>query len=91
MPTSRSSTTAANWRRSLHPGEHVARAQLELREFIRQLIAEGVAAGELRDDVPADELAGYCLHGVTAASDIRSKAGVGRPVTVILAGLRAQD
>ena len=75
----------------LHRGEHVARAQLELTEFIRQLITEGVAAGELRDDVPADELAGYCLRGVTAAGDIRSKAGVGRLVTVILAGLRTQD
>jgi hypothetical protein len=43
--------------------------------------------GDVRDDVAPDELAGYCLHALAAASSLPSKAAVRRLVTVILAGL----
>jgi hypothetical protein len=34
--------------------------------------------GDVRDDVAADELAGYCLHALTAAGTVPSQgAGVG--------------
>jgi AcrR family transcriptional regulator len=72
----------------LHRGEHVARAQQQLRDFIRDLLTEGAEAGHLRDDVAPDELASYCLHALTAASSLPSKAAVRRLVAVILAGLR---
>ena len=72
----------------LHRGQHVARAQRQLRDFIRDLLIEGAATGELRDDVAPDELAGYCLHALTAAGSVPSKAAVRRLVTVILTGLR---
>jgi AcrR family transcriptional regulator len=73
----------------LHRGEHVARAQQHLRDFLRDLLTEGAEAGELRDDVAPDELASYCLHALTAASALASKAAVRRLVAVTLAGLRA--
>jgi AcrR family transcriptional regulator len=72
----------------LHGGEHVLRAQEHLREFIRDLLAEGAKAGDLRNDVAPDELAAYCLHALTAAGSLPSKAAVRRLVTVTLAGLR---
>jgi AcrR family transcriptional regulator len=72
----------------LHRGEHVARAHQQLRDLIRDLLIEGAAAGDLRNDVAPDELASYCLHALTAASNLRSKAAVRRLVTVTLAGLR---
>ena len=72
----------------LHRGEHVARAQRQLSDFIRDLLTEGAETGELRDDVAPDELASYCLHALTAASGLPSKAAVRRLVTVTLAGLR---
>jgi AcrR family transcriptional regulator len=72
----------------LHRGEHVARAHHELRDFIRDLLTEGAETGDLRDDVAADELAGYCLHALTAASNLPSKTAVRRLVMVTLAGLR---
>ncbi|MDP2342720.1 MAG: TetR/AcrR family transcriptional regulator [Deltaproteobacteria bacterium] len=72
----------------VHRGEHVAHAQQHLSDFIRDLVAEGAQAGELRDDVAADELATYCLHALAAASSLPSKASVRRLVTVTLAGLR---
>lgn len=71
----------------LHQGEHVARAEQHLRRFVTQLIAEGVTAGNLRDDVPPDELAAYCLHALTAAGRLRSQAAVRRLVAVILGGI----
>jgi AcrR family transcriptional regulator len=72
----------------LHRGEHVARAQQQLRDFIRDLLSEGAESGDLRDDVAPDELVSYCLHALAAASSMPSKAAVRRLVAVILAGLR---
>jgi AcrR family transcriptional regulator len=72
----------------LHRGEHFARAQAHLRAFMRDLVMRGADAGAFRSDVAPDELATYCLHAVTAANALSSKAAVRRLVTVILAGLR---
>ncbi|MGH3808742.1 MAG: TetR/AcrR family transcriptional regulator [Pseudonocardiaceae bacterium] len=72
----------------VHRGEHVARAQQHLRDLIRGLLTDAAENGHVRDDVAPDELAGYCLHALTAASGLPSKAAVRRLVTVILAGLR---
>jgi AcrR family transcriptional regulator len=71
----------------LHRGEHVARAELRLQEFIRDLLAEGAKAGDVRRDVSPDELAKYALHALTAAGSLSSKAAVQRLVAVTLAGL----
>jgi len=72
----------------LHRGEHVGRAQHQLRDFIRDLLSQGQETGDLRGDVSPDELASYCLHALSAASGLSSKAAVRRLVTVTLAGLR---
>jgi hypothetical protein len=72
----------------LHRGEHVARAQHQLGHLIRDLLTESAEAGEVRKDIPAEELASYCIHALTAASGLRSKTAVRRLVTVTLAGLR---
>jgi Transcriptional regulator SbtR-like, C-terminal domain len=46
------------------------------------------AAGQVRDDVAADELATFCLNALAAATSLPSKAVVRRLVQVTLAGLR---
>ncbi len=71
----------------LHQGERVAEAQQQLSDMIRDLLTEGAQAGDLRDDVAPEELASYCLHALTAASSLPSKAAVRRLVTVTLTGL----
>jgi AcrR family transcriptional regulator len=71
----------------LHRDEQVARAQQQLSDFIRDLLIEAAETGDLRDDVAPEELASYCLHALTAASSLPSKAAVRRLVTVTLAGL----
>lgn len=63
-----------------------AHAQRRLSDFIRDLLKEGAATGALRDDVALPELASYCLHALTAAGSLPSKAAV-RRVRVTLAGL----
>lgn len=74
----------------MHRGEHVARAQQHLAEFIRDLLAEAVETGDVRDDVAPAELAEYCLHALSAAGTASSKAAVRRLVQVTLDALRPQ-
>ncbi len=74
----------------VHRGRHVAEAQQQLEDLIRDLLTEAVAMGALRDDVVPEELASYCLSAVTAAGRLPSKAAVRRLVAVTLAGLRPQ-
>jgi AcrR family transcriptional regulator len=71
----------------LHRDGHLAGAQQQVRDLIRDLLAEKAATGDLRDDVPIDELAAYCLHALNAASDLSSRSAVHRLVTVVLTGL----
>jgi len=72
----------------VHRREHVARAELRLNEFLRDLLREAAKAGKVRDDVAPEELARYCLRALAAAGDLPSKPAVRRLVAVTLAGLR---
>lgn len=72
----------------LHGREHVQTARHELTQFLRNLLAEAVAAGHVRDDVPLEELASYCLHALDSAGAARSEAGVHRLVSLVLAALQ---
>jgi AcrR family transcriptional regulator len=72
----------------LHRSEHAARTHQRLHQFIRELLAECVETGEVREDVAPSELASYCLHALGAAMSLPSKSAVRRLVMVTLAGLR---
>jgi len=72
----------------LHRGEHMSHAHHQLTALVEGLLKEASVAGDVRDDVSADELAAYCLHAITAAAGLPSKASVRRLVHVIVAGLR---
>ena len=72
----------------MHRDERVARAERRLRRLFTELLTEAAGTGEIRDDVPPDELAGYCLHALTAAGTLASGTAVRRLVDVTLAGLR---
>lgn len=75
----------------LHHGAHVARAEQHLREFVRDLVTQSSAAGDIRSDLAPDELANYCLHALAGAGALASKAAVQRLVEITLAGMRADD
>lgn len=74
----------------LHRGEHIARAEHELHDLVRDLIAAAAAddTGTVRDDIPADELAGYCLNALGAAAQAGSEAAVRRLLVITVNGLR---
>jgi AcrR family transcriptional regulator len=72
----------------MHREGHVARAEQQLRRMIRDLINDAQKSGDVRDDVTPDELVSYCLHSLTAANGLPSKATVRRLVWVTLSGLR---
>ena len=75
----------------LHRDEEAARAEKLLHRMFRHLLAEAAEAGAVRDDVPADELASYCLHALAAARTLPSRAAAQRLVGVVLAALRSQS
>ncbi|WP_063824469.1 TetR/AcrR family transcriptional regulator [Streptomyces sp. CdTB01] len=72
----------------LHRDQQVTQAQERLHGMVEDLLADGVRTGAVRDDIAPGELASYCLHALTAAGGLPSKAAVHRLVTVTLAGVR---
>jgi AcrR family transcriptional regulator len=75
----------------LHRHHQVAAAKQRVTDMVEELVTDGVAAGELRDDVDPSELANYCLHALAAAASLPSRAAVRRLVAVTLSGLRKPD
>lgn len=72
----------------VHRAEHIAHAQQQLVDLIRDLLREVAAESDLRDDVPPAELATYCLHALDAAGSLRTRAAVQRLVAVTMSALR---
>jgi AcrR family transcriptional regulator len=72
----------------LHRDDQVGHARHRVREMVSELVADGVVAGQIRNDVPPGELASYCLHALTAAASLSSKGAVRRLVVVTLDALR---
>ena len=72
----------------LHRDEQVSRAERHLREMFGELVADAIRSGDVRDDIPLDELVTYCLHAIGGAGRLSSKAAVNRLVAVTIAGLR---
>lgn len=72
----------------VHAGPHMTHARHHLGAFLGQLIGEAAVAGDLRTDLPPQDLAAYCLHAIGATTGLRSKAAVHRLVEVIMAGLK---
>lgn len=73
----------------LHRQEHVARAQQHLVDFLADLVAEAAGQGALRTDVASAELATFCVHALSAASALSSKAAVRRLVVLTMAALQS--
>jgi AcrR family transcriptional regulator len=74
----------------LHRDRHMARAEGQLRDLIRELLVDAARTGDVRGDIGPDELANYCLHALAAARSLSSRAAVSRLVALTLAGVRPQ-
>ncbi|MBB5079205.1 TetR/AcrR family transcriptional regulator [Nonomuraea endophytica] len=73
----------------LHRDGQPEHAQRHLADLVRALLEEGVGSGEFRADVPAGELARYCLHALSAAAGMASEAAVVRLAGVVMSGVAA--
>jgi AcrR family transcriptional regulator len=62
-------------------------AQRLLTDLLERLIAEAARDHRVRGDVPARELAVYCVHALAASRHARGPSSVRRLVDVTLAGL----
>ena len=71
----------------VHRGEHIDRAHQHLTGLVEDLVTDAARGGRVRSDVAPAELASYCLHALTAAASLPSRAAVHRLVAVTLAGL----
>lgn len=71
----------------LHQGRHVVDAHQHLSVFLADLLTEVASAGAVRQNVPAKELARFCLDALGAAGALPSKGAVQRLLTVVQAGL----
>jgi AcrR family transcriptional regulator len=74
----------------LHRDGQVSRAERHLWEMLGELVADAITSGDVRGDIPPDELVTYCLHAIGGAARMSSKAAVNRLVAVTIAGLRSE-
>ena len=72
----------------VHQDSAVTDAERLLKKLFDDLLAECQAAGGVRDDISAPELAAYCLHALSAAGSLPSEAATKRLVSITLSGLR---
>ncbi|MBT2515482.1 helix-turn-helix transcriptional regulator [Arthrobacter sp. ISL-30] len=59
--------------------------------FLQDLLQQAADAGVIRTDMPAEELAKFCLNALSAASQAPSHAAVKRLVQLTLDGLRKPE
>lgn len=75
----------------LHRGQHVDQAHRQLSALLEDLLSKAAQAGQIRGDVPATELASYCLSALSAAGSASSEDEVHRLVRLVLDGLRPPE
>ena len=71
-----------------HRDDRMRRAHGQVHQMIRDLVGAAATAGEVRSDVPPEELATFCVNALAGARAQSSKAAVRRLVSVTMAGLR---
>ena len=70
----------------LHRSAQVRNLQRQLLDLISGLVADAAEAGAVRQDVPAEELASYCVHA-PAAADNSSTPAIDRLLDVVWTGI----
>jgi len=70
----------------LHRSTQVRKLQRQLLDLISTLVADAAGAGAVRQDVPAEELASYCVHALAAAGNFSTTA-MDRLLDVVWTGI----
>jgi hypothetical protein len=72
----------------LHQSEDVGQAQHQLHAMLHDAVRDAALAGQVRTDVPTEELVAFSLHALHAAGALRSEDAVERLVRLTMAGMR---
>jgi AcrR family transcriptional regulator len=75
----------------VHGSQQLARAHARLEHMVKDLLAQAVRSGDVREDVPVGELTRYCLHALAAAGTAPSKAAARRVAVLTSSSLRPPD
>lgn len=67
--------------------DNLEQAWLHLREVVADTLQQGVASGEIRDDIPVHELASFCIRALGGLASATPVVAV-RFVDVVMGGLR---
>jgi AcrR family transcriptional regulator len=70
----------------LHRSAEVRKLQRQLLDLISGLTGDAAEAGAVRQDVPAEELANYCVHALAAAGN-SSTTAIDRLLEVVWTGI----
>jgi AcrR family transcriptional regulator len=73
-----------------HRDDRMRHAHRQVQLMLRDLVSAAAEAGQVRTDVPAEELAAFCMNALTGTRARTSKAAVHRLVSITMAGLRDQ-
>lgn len=73
----------------LHRSTDVVDAEERIHELFTQLLDEAAAAGGVRADIAAGELADYCLHALSAAAKAPDESATTRLVELTMRSLLA--
>nr|WP_276603904.1 TetR/AcrR family transcriptional regulator [Nannocystis pusilla] len=68
--------------------ESVARGFQQLGQLLQALLADAIAQGLVREDIPPPELAAFCIGALSDAHTLPSQAALRRRVQLTLAALR---
>ncbi|MFC5730926.1 MULTISPECIES: TetR/AcrR family transcriptional regulator [Nocardioides] len=75
----------------LHQSTDVTDAEERIHDLFTQMLDEAAAAGEVRTDIAASELADYCLHALSAAAKAPDDSATTRLVELTMRSLRADS
>lgn len=75
----------------LTSSEHAIRGYAEFAKMLRELIAEGAQSGLFRRDVPARDLASFCVHALAASTHVGSVAAARRLAHVAVTAVANQE
>ncbi|MFH8251530.1 TetR/AcrR family transcriptional regulator [Microbacterium sp. B2969] len=74
---------------SLHGTGQLAMAENEVRELLRDIIADDVRDGRARADLSPEELAAYAVGSVSAAGSISTPSAAPRLAALVLESIRS--
>lgn len=79
----RGQTRARDLHNLLHSGEQHEQSESRLQALFAESVADAQRAGEVRSDLPAGELAAFCVSALAAAGDLSSRAALDRLVSLV--------